>query len=113
MMQKLDVKSIRPIGRGRVMNLTVKKNHTFLTENGIVTHNCEGMSSNASNSLKAVYEQFPTTRFMMTTNNLSKVIPPLKSRSVVVEFRIDQKDKPKLADVQAVYEHSEGTIGRG
>lgn len=33
--------SIKKIGKGKVRNLTVTKNHTFITDNGIVTHNCD------------------------------------------------------------------------
>lgn len=57
----------------------------------------EGMSSNAANSLKGIYESFPNVRFIATTNHLGKVIDALRSRSVVIEFRVDGKDKPKLA----------------
>lgn len=56
----------------------------------------EGLSQQAMNSLKGIYESFPTTKFILTTNNLAKVIEPIKSRSVVIEFKVDNKEKPKL-----------------
>jgi len=41
----IKIKSITPIGKGKVRNLTVHKNHTFITENGLTTHNCDGASA--------------------------------------------------------------------
>lgn len=49
------IKSIKKIGKGRVRNLTVNKNHTFLTSNGIVTHNCD-LASNKILSLQSILE---------------------------------------------------------
>jgi len=57
----------------------------------------EGLSAQASNSLKSLYEEFPNVRYIFTTNNLAKVIDPIKSRSVVIDFKIDAKERPKLA----------------
>lgn len=57
----------------------------------------EGLSQQAMNSLKGIYESFPTTKFILTTNNLSKVLEPIKSRSVVIEFRVDSKEKMKMS----------------
>lgn len=57
----------------------------------------EGLSAQASNSLKSLYEEFPNVRYILTTNNLAKVIDPIKSRSVVIDFKIDSKERPKLA----------------
>jgi MoxR-like ATPase len=52
------IKSIKKIGLGRVRNLTVNKNHTFLTSNGIVTHNCD-LASNKIMVLQSVLEGKP------------------------------------------------------
>jgi DNA polymerase III delta prime subunit len=57
----------------------------------------EGLSANASNSLKGIYESFPNVRFIATTNHLGQVIDALKSRSVVIEFKVDAKEKAKLS----------------
>ena len=57
----------------------------------------DGLSSQAMNSLKGVVEEFSNTRFFATTNSLSKVIDPLKSRCLVVEFTADSVEKPKMA----------------
>lgn len=63
----------------------------------VILDEIEGMSANASNSLKGIYEAFSNVRFIATTNHLGKVIDALKSRSVIVEFKVDSKEKPKLA----------------
>jgi hypothetical protein len=49
------IKSIKKIGKGKVRNLTVTKNHTFLTSNGIVTHNCD-LASNKIMSIQSTLE---------------------------------------------------------
>lgn len=91
------VVSVKSIGSGRVMNLTVAKNLTFVSENGIVTHNCERMTSNAQDATKAIIESFhKSTRFIFTTNNIHKVIDPLKSRCNHFEFKIPETDKKEL-----------------
>lgn len=92
-----NVISIKPIGSGRVMNLTVAKNLTFVSANGIVTHNCERLSPNAQDSLKATIESFhANTRFVFTTNNYHKVIDPIKSRCVHFDFKISESDKKTM-----------------
>lgn len=49
------IKSIKKVGVGKVRNLTVFKNHTFLTSNGIVTHNCD-LASNKIMCLQPILE---------------------------------------------------------
>jgi hypothetical protein len=51
----LKIKSIKSIGKGRVRNLTVTNNHTFLTSSGIVTHNCD-LGSTKIMALQSVME---------------------------------------------------------
>jgi DNA polymerase III delta prime subunit len=63
----------------------------------ILMDELEGMSSSAMNSLKAVIEEFPNVRYIFTTNNPAKIIDPIKSRCVVIDFKIDSKERPKLA----------------
>jgi replication factor C small subunit len=95
------VKSILPLGRGRVINLTVNKNHTFVTGNGIVTHNCDRLSSSAQDSLKATMEQFAgaTTRFIMTSNNKQKIIAPIMSRSTMYDFTMTTDERNALIPI--------------
>jgi len=63
----------------------------------ILLDEAEGLSPQASNSLKAIFEEFPNVRYILTTNNLAKVIDPIKSRCVVIDFKIDAAEKPALA----------------
>lgn len=63
----------------------------------ILLDEAEGLSPQASNSLKSVIEEFPNVRYILTTNNLAKVIDPIKSRCVVIDFKIDAAEKPALA----------------
>jgi len=49
---QVKIKSIKKVGKGRVVNLTVSNNHTFITKNGIITHNCDRLSTQALDILK-------------------------------------------------------------
>ena len=53
------VKSIKKIAKGKVRNLTVSKNHTFVTENGIVTHNCDLADAGVIMSIQGILEGKP------------------------------------------------------
>lgn len=58
-MSAMKIKSIREFGTGKVRNITVKKNHTFLTKNGIVTHNCDAGSPTSMFPLHSILEGKP------------------------------------------------------
>lgn len=64
--------SIKKIGKGRVRNLTVHKNHTFITENGVVTHNCD-LGSTKIMCLQPVLEGKPI--FLKKINKLVTPAP--------------------------------------
>ena len=86
------VKSINKIGTGRVINLTVQKNHTFITENGIVTHNCDGATAQLQAGLRAAIEEYHRhCRFILTCNYISKIIPPLREGRVM-QFDFNMTD---------------------
>lgn len=53
------VKSIKKVGTGTVRNLTVFKNHTFITENGVVTHNCDAGNANTIMCIQSIMEGKP------------------------------------------------------
>ena len=92
------VTTVESIGRGRVINLTVKKNHTFVTESGIVTHNCDGLTSAFQNALKGFLEAFGANcRFIFTANHPRKIIDPIHSRCTSIDFKIGATEKPILA----------------
>ena len=57
----------------------------------------DGMSRQAADSLKGILEQFPTVRFFFTSNHINKIIDPIKSRCVNINFKIDGTEKAKVA----------------
>lgn len=89
MIQTSKIKSIRKIESGKVRNLTVHKNHTFLTENGIVTHNCDFATAQMMAALRGVIEQFAhTSRFIATCNYIEKIPEAIQSRLEPVNFNL-------------------------
>ena len=58
-MNLMKVKSVKKIAKGKVRNLTVSKNHTFVTENGIVTHNCDLVDTNTIMCIQGILEGKP------------------------------------------------------
>lgn len=82
--------NIKSLGKQKVRNLTVEKNHTFITENGIVTHNC----NSAQPALRGFIEEFSNNcRFIITCNFKNKIIEPIHSRCTPVDFRFSNKEK--------------------
>jgi len=80
-MTEVKIKKITKKGKSRVMNLTVQKNHTFITENGIPTHNCDHLSPQAQAALRNLIEaSYGSARFILTANYPKKIIPALHSR---------------------------------
>jgi DNA polymerase III delta prime subunit len=57
----------------------------------------DSLSNQAFMSLKGVIEEFSNTRFFFTTNSLSKIIPAIQSRALLIDFNAQASDKPKLA----------------
>lgn len=86
-MELVKVKSIKKIEPGKVRNLTVHRNHTFLTENGILTHNCDGFSSQAFLALRGTIEKFAeNVRFILTCNYLNKIPDAIQSRFLCINM---------------------------
>lgn len=89
------IKGIKYIGKKRVINLNVKKNHTFITKNGIITHNCDYISVPGQAMLRDMMEQVQKiTRFILMCNYGHKVIPELQSRCQVIEM-----NNPPIKDI--------------
>lgn len=100
-MQAVKVKSIKKIGKRRVINLNVKKNHTFVTKNGIVTHNCDNISPDAQASLRGFLDEFSSNcSFIFTGNLKSKMIEPLLDRLENYDF----SEFPKEEMVKPIFE---------
>ena len=97
-LKEVKIKSIKSVGVRKIRNLTVHGNHTFLTENGIPTHNCDFLTLPAQGILRATQEEFSkSTRFILTCNYPQKLIPALHSRNTHFDFKIRSEDKPAVA----------------
>jgi replication factor C small subunit len=91
------VSKINPAGNSKVRNLSVEKNHTFLTENGICTHNCDGASDQFYKALRGTMEKFSSnTRFIGTCNWLNKVPEAVQSRFEVINFDPSNQEEENL-----------------
>jgi len=103
------ISSIRYIGRGKVRNLTVHKNHTFITKNGIVTHNCDNLSQSSQFAFRSLIESFAgNCRFILTGNYREKMLIPLLDRLENYDFNnFDKKEmiKPIFERLKAVLEN--------
>lgn len=63
----------------------------------VIGDEAERLSTNGQDSLKATTEAFhKNTRFIFTTNNVNKIIEPLRSRCNHFEFKIPDSDKKDL-----------------
>jgi replication factor C small subunit len=86
-METIKIKSIRKIEKGKVRNLKVHKNHTFLTSNGIGTQNCDGATDEFFKGLRAVMERYASTaRFIASCNYIQKIPEPIQSRFHIISF---------------------------
>ena len=81
------IKSIKKLGKSRVINLTVHKNHTFITRNGIITHNCDHITQDSQAAFRGFLDEFSVrTRFIFTGNYKTKIIQPLLDRLENYEY---------------------------
>lgn len=86
-MNTLKIKSIKQVGTKNVRNLLVHKNHTFLTENGICTHNCDGATPEFFNAFKASMERYSNVaRFIASCNHIQKIPEPIQSRFNCISY---------------------------
>lgn len=92
--REVAIRSIKPVGRKTVVNLSVEKNHTFITENGIAVHNCDKLSPHAQGMLRAEIERYSDScRFIFCCNYPNKIIPALHSRLQEIKFvKLDEDD---------------------
>jgi DNA polymerase III delta prime subunit len=88
------VKNIKSIGIHNVVDLNVYKNSNFVTDGGVVVHNCNSTQP----ALRNFMEEFSKNcGFILTCNYKNRIIKPLHSRCSVIEFSIPKDCKPKLA----------------
>ena len=92
-MQSRRVVNIELLGKRKVRDLHVLKNHTFVTGNKIVVHNCNSVQP----ALRNLMEEFSRTcGYILTCNFKNRIIEPLQSRCSLISFAIDKSEKPKL-----------------
>ena len=69
--------------RGKAWNLTMKNNPSFILGNGILTHN----TNPAQDALRRMMESYGNiTRFILSCNNVNKIIEPIQSRCETFHF---------------------------
>ena len=83
----MKIKKITKIGKAKVRNLTVHKNHTIIQDKGIITSNCDGISADGQKNLRGLIEEFSQhSTFIMTCNYKEKIIEPLRNRFIHFDF---------------------------
>jgi DNA polymerase III delta prime subunit len=88
------IKKITPIGIKNVVDITVENNHTFVTSNGIVVHNCNSTQP----ALRNFMEEFSKNcGFILTCNFKNRIIEPLQSRCSVIDFKIPKNERADIA----------------
>lgn len=97
-MKLLKVKSITKLNKkGKVRNLVVLKNHTFISGNNIVTHNCDALSADAMFAFRNFLEEHhKNCRFIFTANYEHKIIDALKSRLTTIDFSFTHEDLKEM-----------------
>ena len=92
---EVKIKRITKLNRiSSVRNVSVNKNHTIVSENGIITHNCNSTQP----ALRAMIEEFANNcRFIFTCNYKEKIIPAIHSRCSVVDFKIPKTERVDIA----------------
>jgi DNA polymerase III delta prime subunit len=89
-MQLIKIKHIKHIGILPALNISMKKNQNFLLENGILTHNTK-ISQEALRNIMETYSS--NVFFLLSCNNINRVIEPIKSRCVVISFAYPSKSE--------------------
>jgi replication factor C small subunit len=93
-MQGVKIKKIQKVGRGNVVNLCVHKNHTFIHENGIATHNCDRLTYGQQKSLLSIIEDnSDRVRWILTCNYINKLDPALRSRMEAGYLQMDEMNE--------------------
>jgi len=75
-------------------DLSIKENSSYIVS-GFIVHNCDQLTTDAQNAMKNTMETYSSnTRFILTCNNIDKIVPPIQSRCIKYSF--DQLPKKKL-----------------
>jgi replication factor C small subunit len=62
----------------------------------ILLDEVDGLTRQAQDSLRGVYEEFGNVRFFLTCNFKNKIIEALQSRSSIIDFRLDPSERAKM-----------------
>lgn len=62
----------------------------------ILLDEVDGLTQQAQDSLRGIYEQFGHVRFILTCNHRNKIISALQSRSSIIEFKASGADKVQM-----------------
>jgi len=93
------VKKITKLETGRVIDISVKNNNTFITKSGIVVHNCNSTQP----ALRGFIESFSkNARFILTCNYPQKIIEPLRNRLINIDFD-DMTNKHKSELIKGTF----------
>jgi DNA polymerase III delta prime subunit len=77
-----------------VIDINVSNNHTIISKNGIISHNCDYLSPAAQAGLRDLMESVQkNTRFIFLANYPNKIIDPIKSRCQSINFDAPPKDQ--------------------
>ena len=88
------ISKISKIGLKKVIDIHVIKNHSFLTKNMIVTHNCDFLTPNAQAAIRDLSESVQKNcRFFILANYPQKIIDPIKSRCQTITLNDPPKDQ--------------------
>lgn len=89
MFKTIKIKKIVKKDTARVYDLGVDETHNFFVGNSqILTSNCDGLTEQGQRALRNTMEEYAKyTRFILTANQLHRIIPALQSRcqSIQVE----------------------------
>lgn len=62
----------------------------------ILLDEVDGLTTQAQDSLRGVYEQFGHVRFILTCNHRNKIIAALQSRSSVIDFKVTTEERNQM-----------------
>ena len=89
-MKLVKIKSIKKYGYGKALDINMQKNHNFILANGILTHNTNEAQA-MLRELTEIYEA--NCKFVFTANYANKIIEPLKSRCILIEYgKLNKQD---------------------
>lgn len=72
---------------------TVKKQAQYIQKKFIVLDECENLTKDSQTCLRRILEDYNTTTFIFITNYYSKIIDPIKSRTLKLKFHFNYNQK--------------------